>query len=956
MKSFALFKIIFCLLFTIPLIKAEDKIPFPIIENGNGASIYYRGKNKVIQTAIDILIKDSQQVCRKKGISLTDSEKEGDILVGVIGEDKTFDALCSQHYPKYKELKGKWETFLIHPIRSHDNKKKLLIAGSDTRGAAYGILELSRSMGISPWIWWADVVPEKKDSVLWNRSPQYVQGPSVPYRGIFLNDEDWGLMPWSTKNHDPANRAGEIGIRTYSKIFELMMRLRANTLWPAMHECTVPFHFVKDARETAEKYGIIIGTSHCEPMMRNSAGEWNDQLNGPYNFVTNSNNVIRYWKERLLEVGQKENIYTIGMRGKHDGRMQGVSSIEEEKNVLQQVIRNQRDLLTTYVNSNIKKIPQIFVPYKEVLKVYNNGLSLPDDITLMWSDDNHGHLTRLNSDKEKSRTGGSGIYYHISYWGSPQDYLWLASTQPGLIYQEMQRAWENQAHKIWILNVGDIKPGEYLIEFFLDMAWNIHSMDSTTIRSHLSSWVSQQFPGYEHEISPLLNLYYDLAAQRKPEHMEFLPSKKGILFSNPYNFHEFGDEAGRRIHWYQVISDLSEEIYKKMDHERKDSYFQLVHYPVSAAASMNKKVLYAQKARELAVYNLPAANNYSILSKKEYDKISQLTRHYNLETSKGKWNGIMSMSPRNQSVFKCPELPEFITSTKKGLLLWVDGNPAPSEERQISLPTLTKGGDRPSTVTVYQRDNGHIVYEAVDIPKGFQIQTSPLPGGEVQIAVYADSTTQDGRNTIKIKLNGKYYEFICPAVSAKTNLPQQFIENQFYISFPAIQQINNQLKTKVIDSLGHSGSSIVLPKSSRDNKNKHAFYEFYSFSKGPFSLYVGSIPIHPQCGKELRYAVIIDNQEPVIVSTYAEFHTKKWNLNVLRNQSLTSSQHIIKTPGKHTIQIYALDEDLYLDQIMIDFKENRNFYAIPCSCYNNPVYSLINKNPVIKNKDLPTKK
>ncbi|KAA4243282.1 hypothetical protein F3D15_18615, partial [Bacteroides ovatus] len=186
-----------------------------------------------------------------------------------------------------------------------------------------------------------------------------------------------------------------------------------------------------------------------------------------------------------------------------------------------------------------------------------------------WSDDNYGHITRLNNDKEKSRTGGSGIYYHISYWGSPQDYLWLASTQPGLIYQEMQRAWENQARKIWILNVGDIKPAEYLIEFFLDMAWNIHSINSTTIRAHLSSWASRQFPGYEHEISPLLNLYYDLAAQRKPEHMEFPPSKRGILFSNPYNFHEFGDEAGRRIYWYQVLSDMSEKIYKKMDHEKK---------------------------------------------------------------------------------------------------------------------------------------------------------------------------------------------------------------------------------------------------------------------------------------------------------------------------------------------------------------------------------------------------
>jgi len=223
----------------------------------------------------------------------------------------------------------------------------------------------------------------------------------------------------------------------------------------------------------ADKYGIVMATSHCEPLMRNSAGEWDAKKYGQYNYLTNKDSIISYWTERLKKVGQSENIYTIGMRGVHDGQMQGVKTLDEHTKALNLIIQDQRNLLSRYVNADVTKVPQVFVPYKEVLSVYDNGLQVPDDVTLIWCDDNYGYITRLSNEQERKRKGGSGVYYHISYWGRPHDYLWLCTTSPAQIYTEMKRAWDYGAQKLWILNVGDIKPGEYDTEFFMDLAWNI---------------------------------------------------------------------------------------------------------------------------------------------------------------------------------------------------------------------------------------------------------------------------------------------------------------------------------------------------------------------------------------------------------------------------------------------------------------------------------------------------
>ncbi len=347
------------------------------------------------------------------------------ILIGTIGKSPVIDSLIAGGKLNVASIQGKWESFVIQTV---DNPvagvgKALVIAGSDRRGAAFGAFDISEGLGVSPWVWWADVVPVAK-SELWIASARYEQGPpAVKYRGIFLNDEDWALQPWAAKTYEP--EVGDVGPKTYAKICELLLRLRANYLWPAMHPSTRAFNHYPQNKIVADDYAIVMGASHAEPMLRNNVDEWDESVRGAYNYVTNRANVLQYWDERALANGAYDNIYTIGMRGIHDSPMEGGGTTAEKVTRLENIFADQRQILANRVNPDASKVPQVFVPYKEVLDLYKAGLRVPDDVTIMWPDDNHGYIRQLPTAQERARSGGSGIYYHISYWGTPYDYLWL---------------------------------------------------------------------------------------------------------------------------------------------------------------------------------------------------------------------------------------------------------------------------------------------------------------------------------------------------------------------------------------------------------------------------------------------------------------------------------------------------------------------------------------------------
>ena len=606
----SLIAICFCSIFLF-----GNRIVCTAANHNEGEFVWYNGKqaitysvsksvSPVVTIALDMFTGDMKQVT---GV-LPQKTHTGNTAIKIVQLDKNRSALkelLKQDVP-VDSLMSKKDAFFIKVTES-SNKKQLLVVGSDGRGTAYGILELSRLAGVSPWVWWGDVTPIKKNQLTLPADYTTFQSPSVEYRGIFLNDEDWSLQPWSWKNFEPSDTKGRIGARTYKEIFKLLMRLRANAIWPGMHGITTPFYFVPGAKEAADSCGIVIGTSHCEPLMRNNVGEWKVSERGEYNYITNRESVQSYWTERLKEAGRYENFYTIGMRGIHDSGMEGVKTLQEKTDALQQVINDQRTLLSKYVKKDVAKIPQAFVPYKEVLQIMENGLQVPDDITLIWCDDNYGYMTRLSDQEQQKRSGGAGVYYHLSYWGRPHDYMWLCTTQPGLVYSEMKQAYDCNARRLWIVNVHDLKPAAYDLELFLDMAWDINSVSPSTLVQHQKNWLCREF-GTEagEKLLPAMLEFYRLCGIRKPEFMGWnqveLDKKKYIKGWSPikntdFSLTEFGGELDRYLESYESIKRILSEVEPIIPQERKDAFFAQIKYPVFGAAAMSTKMLEAQRAR-----------------------------------------------------------------------------------------------------------------------------------------------------------------------------------------------------------------------------------------------------------------------------------------------------------------------------------------------------------------------
>lgn len=625
---------------------------FPLVSPGKNAVIYEdSAEATVVNIATNAFRKDVQSVTGadlvvNKANSLKPSSMP--LIIGTIGQSVWVDQLMLNKQLDLKNIKGKWETFVIavidHPYKNVD--KALVIIGSDSRATAYGIFELSRMMGVSPWCWWADVIPASKKNIYVSAGNKIEQSPSVQYRGIFLNDEDWGLQPWAAKMMDTDIK--DIGPRTYEHIFELLLRLKANYIWPAMHPCTKAFYFYPENAKLANDYSIIIGTSHCEPMLRNNVFEWSEnykneyhQNPGEWRYDLNKDQIFTYWQDRIKQVKNYQSVITVGMRGVHDGSMPGPKDIHAKVKLLENIISDQRGILQNVYQKAAVNIPQIFCPYKEVLQLYRTGLKLPDDITIVWADDNFGYVTQLSDSKEQERTGGSGVYYHLSYWGAPHDYLWLSSISPSLISYEMSKAYHFNAKRLWVFNVGDIKPAEMEINFAMDLAWNTEKWNPVKANEYATYWASQTFgQEFAKEIAAIKSDYFLLAQQAKPEHM------------NVVSFTEA--EATQRLKRYHVIMERANNLAMKMPARLKDAYFELIEYPVMGAGLMNEKVLYAQKSLVFAKQGDTSAIAYSKMALLAYNKLQEITNKYNKEVAGGKWNGIMSWHPRDQDVFKMP--------------------------------------------------------------------------------------------------------------------------------------------------------------------------------------------------------------------------------------------------------------------------------------------------------------
>ncbi len=628
----------------------------------------------VVATAIAMFAEDMEAVTGHKAVA----GSENNAAIRIVELDKASASVKKQLVQNgvdIEKLAGKTDGFSLSVVGN-----QITVVGANGRGAAYGLLELSRMAGVDPWIWWGDVKPERRNRLVIDSDYNTVQGASVEFRGIFLNDEDWSLRPWSYSTYDKAN-FGTIGRNTYRRVFQLLMRLRANAIWPGMHTGTTAFFKIPGAKAVADSCGIAIGSSHCEPLLRNNVDEWNVKERGNFNYITNKQAVQNYWTERLKEVKGSTggNMFTIGMRGIHDGSMEGVKTMTEKFNALQQVIDDQQQLISKYIGDPSKQM-QVFVPYKEVLQIYEKGLKVPDYVTLMWCDDNYGYMTRLSNAEEQKRSGGGGVYYHLSYWGRPHDYLWLSATQPGLVYNEMRAAYDHNVRKLWIVNVHDPKVAGYDLELFLDMAWNIDCVNASTLNQHYENWLCRMF-GEEagKKLFPAMYEYYRLCGERRPEFMGWnqveldkktYPRGLSPAADTEFSTSEFGNELDRYLENYASVAEKIKEVESTIRPELKDAYFAAIKYPVLAAEAHARKMLEAQRARSLmqgsnTLKGMFDYNNrlYTATAKsqKAYQEVRSLTEYYNDTMAGGKWKRSMNMRPRDLPVFLAPSLPTLLT-------------------------------------------------------------------------------------------------------------------------------------------------------------------------------------------------------------------------------------------------------------------------------------------------------
>lgn len=700
----------------------ETKYAFTLASPRQTAAILYDASDAaVVKRAAELFAADVEAVTgRRPQVTSATGETGPAVIVGTVGGSALIRRLSEAGKIDTAPLEGAWERYLIQTVANPlpGIRKALVIAGSDRRGAAYGLFTLSELIGVSPWYWWADVPVKKHAALHVDAPPTYSQTPSVRYRGIFLNDEDWGLTPWASQTFEPER--GNIGPRTYAKVCELLLRLKANYLAPAMHPVSTSFNQIPENKLVADTFAIVMGSTHCEPLLLNTASEWDTQTMGPWNYDKNKEGINRVLTQRVRENSPYENVYTLALRGLHDGAMSTTLPMHEKVRMLQQALLDQRQILAENIDRPVETVPQAFTPYKEVLEIYSNGLELPDDVTIVWPDDNYGYMKRLSGVREQRRTGRSGVYYHVSYLGVPHSYLWFSTTPPSLMYEELRKAYDTTADRLWLLNCGDLKGSEMQVSLFLDMAWDIGRFTADNVVTYPARWLAGIFgEAYYDRLEAMTREHLRLAFPRKPEYMGWgyhwnrFDHNCEQLTDTDFSFTNY-DEAQRRLEAYRQLGARAEALLHEIGDEARPAFYQLVYYPLRGAELMNRMTLGGQRNRWYARQGRAATNAVRDEVQRCYDSLQVITRGYNSLLG-GKWNHMMSMRQNYDGVSAYFNLPHLATHDAAGaprLALQVAGEDVTGARAFHALPAFDNYLRRTYPVEIYNRGGGTLAWTA----------------------------------------------------------------------------------------------------------------------------------------------------------------------------------------------------------------------------------------------------
>ena len=621
-----------------------------LLINGNDKVEIYMDANdcRGVSYAANALVRDISKVSGSQA-TITSNQK-ATILVGTIGHSAAIDQLIKQKRINGNLLKGKREKFIITVV---DNQ--LVIAGSDRRGTIYGIYELSQQMGVSPWYDWADVPVEHHDSIFVNKGIYTDGEPAVRYRGIFLNDEAPCLTSWVKNTY--GTEYGDH--RFYQRVFELVLRLRGNMMWPAMWGWAF---YADDAEneKTADEMGVVMSTSHHEPMARNHQEYARNRKGwGPWNYQKNKANLQKFFREGIERMKGTEQIVTIGMRGDGDEAM----SEEADTRLMTNIINDQRKIIADVTGKKASETPQVWALYKEVQDYYDKGMKVPDDVTLLLCDDNWGNVRRVPNAQERKHKGGWGLYYHVDYVGAPRNSKMLNVTPVQNPWEQLTLAYENGIDRLWILNVGDLKPMEYPISQFMDMAWNPRKYDVNSITRHTRDWCAQQFgESQADEAARILNLVCKYNGRCTPE----------MLDKNTYSL-ENGEWQEVVNQYLQLEADALRQ-YNSLPAAYHDAYRQIILFPIELMSNLHQ--MYFAQAQNNALYKQgnPKANVWADECERLFKRDSIICDYYNHKMSGGKWNGMMTQKHIGYKSWNddfekdtCPEL--FRVTSKDGVII-----------------------------------------------------------------------------------------------------------------------------------------------------------------------------------------------------------------------------------------------------------------------------------------------
>ena len=926
---------------------------FPLVSDQAVADIFVAADDwKVARIAAGDFALDVERVTGRKPVLKQTPQglAESSILVGTLGQSPVIDRLVKDGRLDVRDVQGEWESFVIATVADPlpGVRRGLVIAGSDRRGTAYGVYELSQRIGVSPWYWWADVTPAHRQEI--HVSPEWLRvgPPGVKYRGIFINDEMWGIRPWAAQTFAPEEGLG-LGPKTYANIFELLLRLRANYIWPAMHQQTTPFNCYAQNKVVADDYAIIMGSSHIEPMLRNNiaGAEWDREGGGEWDYQKNPGPIRDYWARRLVENGRYENLYTLGMRGKDDEPMKFTGTMKEKIGLMEQIFADQRALLAQHVNPEPAKVPQVFIPYTEVLGLYNAGMKVPEDVIVCWPDDNFGYIRRLPTAAEQARSGGSGIYFHLQWLnGATTAYTWLNTTPPALIWEEMNKAWEYGARKLWVLNVGDIKPGEIGVEFFLDLAWDPPRYRHDNVRDFLERWAARDLDSrLAEEIAFLMEEYYRLGFTRRPEHLVQYRHDAPLRFSW-FSHDHYNDEAQQRLDRYAALSRHAQAIYDQLPRPRQDAFFQLVLFPVTCAALMNEKVICADKSVRCAAQGRASAAEYARKARAAAARILELTSHYNtgLLSVSNKWNHMMSTAPgpwgSQRFQFEMPPLSDFAGSGPPALDVATEGG---RSHTVADLSVYTQGR---RFVDLFNKGKGPIEWKAtvsqpwlrLDRTEG-RFLTEQRLWASVDWA--AAPTGRDLEAAIEIESNGGKRRVVVPVFNPAQpgrDRVTGFVESHNYVSMEA-EHFTRRLDRdgagwRAIQGLGRSGDSMtVVPATVASQTEPGAIrshspameYDFHLFNPGKCQLHIDGLPTQPTApGRGVRLAISLDGNEPRILGEKPRFPS-----DVLANLRRYAATIDLDRAGAHTLTVWMVDPGVILDKIVIYTGAPKDSYLGP---------------------------